>query len=70
MVSLIDQSTMWLAESARQVLDHVENSEIDEANSTIARARKQILPVRRSLSHTLAALHKLEADFIDMSGVA
>ncbi|MEN3277280.1 MAG: hypothetical protein V7631_3070 [Massilia sp.] len=70
MVSLSEQSSMWLAESARQVLDHVGNSEIDEANNTIARTRKQILPVRRSLSHTPASLHKLEADFIDMSGVA
>lgn len=70
MVKLIEQSAMWLTESARQALDHVENGEIDEANNIIARARKQIQPVRRSLSDTLAALYRLEADFIDMSGVA
>jgi hypothetical protein len=69
MVKLIEEAAMWLGDSARQVLDHVEKSSIDEANVTIARARKQILPVRRSLMQTLASIRELEADFIGMSGV-
>lgn len=68
-VLLIERSAMWLGNSAREVLDHVENGDLNLANDTIASARKQILPVRKSLSDALNRIRKLEADFIEISGV-
>lgn len=70
MVGLLDQATWWLGEAANSVLEVFEEGRVEEANAAIAGFRKQVLPVRRALSKTMATLQNLEADFIGMSGVS
>lgn len=70
MVDLLNSASWWLSQRAEEVLDLYETNQQQEAISSIARARHELLPVRRALSRTVARLQALEADFISMSGTA
>ena len=67
MVDHLNKATGWLTTCAHKVLEQFEAGKVAEANQTIVDFRKEILPLRRSLSKALAVLLELESDFISMS---
>lgn len=70
MMGLLNSATAWLGEAAKEVLERLEDGKLEDANMLIAKSRKDVLPVRRSLSSARIKLGDLQAEFIGMSGVA
>jgi hypothetical protein len=68
MLAAIEEVATWLSQEATEVLDLVDDGKVGEANQRIRKARKTILPQRRSISDAMRLLHNIEAEFIGVSG--
>jgi hypothetical protein len=65
---VLDQLTNWLSQNASDSLNLVDTGKIDDANDSIKKARKEILPARQAISKAMSALMQLQADFIAAAG--
>lgn len=67
-VLVLDEMVNWLTTQATETLDLVDAQQFDAANRAVRDARKEILPVRRSIAKAQTDLHNLQAEFIEASG--
>lgn len=63
----IDELSRWLGDKAQDTLDLVDAGKLDDANSEIKSARKEILPARQAITKAVTELLALQAEFITLS---
>lgn len=64
----LSQMAQWVSDHAAETLELVEAEDYEEANAQIRTARREIFPTRRAITHAMAKIRDLQADFIEMSG--
>ncbi len=67
-VDNLSNITAWLSNEASQVLNHFFANDFDEANKSVRIARKELLPVRRSMSKAMAQMLEIENSMIEATG--
>jgi hypothetical protein len=55
----------WLTNEAKAVLDLVDENKLDEANLRIHAGRKEVLPLRETVSQTMIRLYQLQTEFVN-----
>jgi hypothetical protein len=68
MLYALDQVTKWLSQESQDTLSLVDSGKLDEANTRVRAARKEILPARQAISKAMSDLMQLQAEFIAASG--
>ncbi|HEY9284960.1 MAG TPA: hypothetical protein VIP46_16015 [Pyrinomonadaceae bacterium] len=69
-IRVLDELADWLTTQATETLDLVDSQQFDAANQRVRAARKEVLPVRRSIAKAQTDLRNLQAEFIQASGTA
>lgn len=69
-VANLDSLTQWLSEQASETIDLLDNGQIDEANAHIRAARKSIHPYRQQINKAMQGMLEVQADLIEVLGVA
>lgn len=68
MVDTIDDVASWLTAEARATGDLVEQNDLTDANARVAAARREIRPLRERIAEARLQIHRLEGEFIEVSG--
>jgi hypothetical protein len=58
----------WISQKATDTLDRVDEEDFNFANKIIRDARKEIMPLRKSISDALSKLQALKGEMIEISG--
>lgn len=69
-VENLDTLTRWLSDQATDALDLLDQGRVDEANSRIREARKAILPFRQQINRAMQGMLGVQAELIELLGVA
>jgi len=69
-VENLDALTRWLSGQATETLDLLDNGRVEEANTHIREARKAILPFRQQINEAMQGMLQVQADLIELLGVA
>lgn len=68
LIKAIENTAVWLAAKASEVLDDLERNDYPQANNVVSAARREILEDRKLLSSNLIELYALQSSFIYASG--
>ena len=66
----LDTLTRWLSVQATDTLELLDKGHVDDANTHIRKARKAILPFRRQINQAMQGMLEVQADLIELLGVA
>jgi hypothetical protein len=68
MLRTIDGLADWLTLESSEVLNLIDAEKFGEVNQRVRAARKDVLPQRQAISHSMRTLLDLQAEFIGLSG--
>jgi hypothetical protein len=64
----LDKITEWLAKNAKDTLDLLDKSKIEEVNKKVRNARKDTLHFREKMNEAMRQMLDLQAEFIKLTG--